>query len=61
MSVYVTVFAGSTPIGSLFSGWIARHWGAPWAMGIGAVLSGAAALWAWLHLRRAVERPAAVA
>jgi MFS family permease len=61
MAVYATVFAGSTPLGSLFSGWIARKWGAQWSMGVGAVLCGVAVLWAWLHLRRAVERPAAVA
>jgi MFS family permease len=36
MSVYALVFAGSTPIGNLFSGAAADGFGAPWAF----ILSG---------------------
>ena len=36
MALYVTVFAGSTPIGSVFAGGIAQLWGAPTAMILGA-------------------------
>ncbi|WP_258359993.1 MFS transporter [Moorella sulfitireducens] len=38
MSVYALVFGGVTPIGSLFSGSIAHHWGAPAALATGAML-----------------------
>jgi MFS family permease len=39
MSFYVTVFAGSAPIGGLFAGAIAEAWGAPVAFLAGAALS----------------------
>ena len=39
MSVYTTVFAGSTPIGGLVTGAIASSAGVPFAIGLGAVLS----------------------
>ena len=39
MSVYTTVFAGSTPIGGLVTGGIASAAGVPFAIGLGAVLS----------------------
>jgi MFS family permease len=44
MSVYVTVFAGSTPIGGLISGSIASAWGAPAALVVGGVVSMAVGL-----------------
>lgn len=53
MSVYVTVFSGATPIGGLFSGWLAKHYGAEFAWGLGAVLAGFSTVWAWQELRRA--------
>lgn len=38
MSVYSMVFIGATPFGNLFSGAVARAWGAPAAFAMGAVL-----------------------
>lgn len=52
MSVYITVFAASVPLGSLFAGSVADWKGAPFAVGAGAVLSGVAVTLAALHLRR---------
>lgn len=52
MSVYVTIFAGSVPVGSLFAGTLARYWGAPFALGAGAGLSALAVLWAWRELSK---------
>jgi MFS family permease len=51
ISVYTTVFAGSTPIGALFAGALASRWGAVAALAVGGALTvavGAAAL-LWLH------------
>jgi predicted MFS family arabinose efflux permease len=39
MSLYVTVFAGSAPIGGLIAGALAEAWGAPAAFSIGAALA----------------------
>jgi MFS family permease len=39
MSLYVTVFAGSAPIGGLFAGSIAQAFGAPVALSLGAALA----------------------
>jgi MFS family permease len=48
MSLYVTVFAGSAPIGGLLAGTLAEAFGAPAAFSIGAVAaSGVLALVAW--------------
>ncbi len=61
MALYVTVFAGSAPIGGLLAGGMAQAWGAPVAFSVGASLAiGVLALAAW-HLRGArlpVIRPA---
>jgi MFS family permease len=40
MSLYVTVFAGSAPIGGLLAGGMAQAWGAPVAFSVGAALAG---------------------
>src|SRR5918996_1445006 len=40
MSLYVTVFAGSAPIGGVIAGSMAQAWGAPAAFSIGAALAG---------------------
>jgi MFS family permease len=56
MSVYTTIFAGSTPIGALIAGAIASGWGAVAALAVGGgltILVGAAAL-LWLRRHRAV-------
>ena len=39
MSIYTFVFMGLTPFGSFMSGWAADSWGAPTALGLGAILS----------------------
>jgi hypothetical protein len=39
MSLYVTVFAGSAPLGGLFAGAVAEAWGSPAAFLVGAALS----------------------
>jgi MFS family permease len=39
MSFYVTVFAGSAPLGGLFAGFVAETWGTPAAFVTGAALS----------------------
>jgi MFS family permease len=51
MSVYVTVFAGSTPIGGLIAGAIASAWGAPAALLFGGVASVAVGLGALVVAR----------
>jgi MFS family permease len=52
MSVYTTVFAGSTPAGGLLMGAIASAWGVQLALMIGALLSLASGIGAWIWLRR---------
>jgi predicted MFS family arabinose efflux permease len=53
MSIYITIFAGTTPLGSLFAGWLAGRWGAPVALLVGGLAAGIATLWAWQTLRNA--------
>jgi MFS family permease len=56
ISVYTTVFAGSTPIGALFAGFLASRWGAVVALAVGGSLTivvGVAAL-AWLRRHRTI-------
>ncbi len=55
MSVYLTVFAGSTPLGNLFTGGLAHLSGAPIALLVGAGLSMSAAVAGWL-LRAPAEK-----
>ncbi|MCV0402568.1 MAG: MFS transporter [Chloroflexi bacterium] len=51
MSLYVTVFAGTAPLGGLLSGALAEAFGAPAAISLGAVMAvGVLVLVAW-HLR----------
>jgi MFS family permease len=60
MSVYTTVFAGTTPVGGLFAGTLASLGGAPLALLAGGVISVAAAAFAAARistLSAAVERP----
>src|SRR3954467_15233406 len=50
ISVYTTVFVGSTPIGGLLMGWIASAYGVPASLavaGVGSVVAGGMSLW-WL-------------
>ncbi len=50
MSVYMTVFAGSTPVGGLLAGWLASAFGSPVALAFGggtsALVTLLAAIWA---------------
>lgn len=55
MSVYMLVFAGSVPLGNLFTGGLAHLFGAPMALIAGAVLSLVAAMVGWLLRSRAEE------
>ncbi len=52
ISVYTTVFAGSTPIGALFAGALASRWGAVAALAVGGVLTVTVGVAALLWLRR---------
>jgi MFS family permease len=56
MSIYLTVFAGSTPIGAALAGFASDLWGAPAAVGIGGAAVAATALLLGSRLA-AVERP----
>ena len=52
MGVWALVFGGMMPVGGMEAG-VLSHWlGVPWAVGIGAVVCGAAALVTWLVVRR---------
>ncbi len=53
MSLYVTVFAGSAPIGGLLAGSMAQAWGSPAAFSIGAALAAVVLLFVAWHLRSA--------
>jgi len=55
MSVYMLVFAGSVPLGNLFTGGIAHFFGAPISLLLGAGLSFVAAVAGWV-LREAAEK-----
>ncbi len=69
MSVYTTVFAGSTPIGALLMGWIASQYGVAESIIFGGLVCTAIGLtaYAWVRRNRAEEviaakvRPAAMA
>jgi MFS family permease len=56
MSFYVTVFAGSAPIGGLFAGAVAETWGTPMAFLAGAALSALTLVVVAVGLRRAADR-----
>ncbi|HEX7611933.1 MAG TPA: MFS transporter [Candidatus Limnocylindrales bacterium] len=52
MSVYTTVFAGSTPVGGLFAGWLASSFGTPVALAVGGGISALVALGATVWVIR---------
>ena len=56
MSFYVTVFAGSAPIGGLFAGGVAEAWGTPAAFVAGAALSLLTVGIVAIGLRNALQR-----
>ncbi len=47
LSLYVMVYVGASPIGSVVGGWVARAAGAGWAIGGGAAVMLLFALWAF--------------
>jgi MFS family permease len=57
MSIYVLVFAGSSPLGGLFAGGVAQLWGAPAGFVLGAIFSTFFLALAGWHLVRNVEMP----
>jgi MFS family permease len=52
MSVYMLVFAGTTPIGGPFVGWLAKLGGTPFSMAISMLLSFTAVPLAWVILKK---------
>src|SRR5688572_6401389 len=56
MALYVTVFAGSAPLGSLFAGAVAEAWGTPAAFLVGSALSAVTVAGVALGLRAARAR-----
>jgi len=61
MSVYTTLFAGTTPIGGLFSGAVAAAAGVPAALGIGGIVAlGSSAVGYWRTPERPEFRPIAM-
>jgi MFS family permease len=64
MSIYLTVFAGSTPIGAALAGFLSGLWGAPVAVGVGGAVVAVVALTIGSRLtlmkRRDEEQPVPV-
>lgn len=58
MSVYMTVFTGTIPIGSLLTGFLAERLGAPMAIGLGGVVAGIAAVVILIWREGLTRRPA---
>ena len=56
MSLYVTVFAGSAPLGGLFAGAVAEAWGTPAAFLVGSAVSIVVLIIVALGLRAAAQR-----
>ena len=57
LSVYTTVFAGSTPVGALFAGWLASSFGTPAALAVGGGASALVAVGAKLWVMRSGHSP----
>jgi hypothetical protein len=62
MSLYLWVFLGTTPLGSLFSGGVEQAWGSRVTMALGgsiAILAAAGGTWWWMrNIRPKRARPA---
>jgi predicted MFS family arabinose efflux permease len=55
MAVYMTVFAGTIPIGALLAGWVTGHFGLTSSLALGGtmvMLAGLVQLWAARQTRR---------
>jgi MFS family permease len=57
MGIWALVFGGMMPVGGLEAGALSHWLGVPWAVAIGAVVCGAAALVTWLLVRRSPPAP----
>ena len=55
MSVYTTVFAGSTPIGGPITGWLAATWGVPLSVGLGGALAAVTGIAGGIYVLRRRE------
>jgi predicted MFS family arabinose efflux permease len=58
MGIWALVFGGMMPVGGLEAGGLSHWLGVSRAVAIGAVVCGAAALLAWLFVRRSPPSPA---
>ncbi len=61
MALWAIVFLGSTPIGAPLIGFLAGHYGARFALGVGGVATLLIAIWAGFALRRIRDTRVAVA
>jgi len=61
MALWAMVFLGSTPIGAPLIGFLAGHYGARFALGVGGVATLLSAIWAGFALRRIRNTRAAAA
>jgi sugar phosphate permease len=58
MGIWALVFGGMMPVGGMEAGSLSHWLGVPWAVAIGAVVCGGAALVTWLRVRRNPATPA---
>ncbi len=57
MGIWALVFGGMMPVGGMEAGSLSHWLGVPWAVAIGAIVCGAAALFTWLLVRRSPPPP----
>ena len=55
MGIWTLMFGGMMPVGSLVAGGLSHSLGVPWAVAIGALVCGVAALVAWMFTRRSAR------
>lgn len=55
IAIRLAVFAGGTPLGAPIVGWVANHFGARWALGVGGLAGASAAVVALMFLAKANE------
>jgi len=52
MGIWALVFGGMMPVGGMEAGVLSHRLGVPWAVAIGAIVCGGAAVATWLSVRR---------
>lgn len=57
MSLYMAIFTGGTPLGAPLIGWVGDAWGPRWALLVGAIATGLAALLAAAYTWNRMGRP----